>query len=842
LITDTNTYFSRSVLRQTGFRLLPGLVFVIVLVVVWVIHLEMLAAAKQNLHAHFEDDAQEIADSIEQRGQRYDRILRSVSGLFPPQLKLTDNRAFADYVRALDIQSEYPGISAMGMAVVSKQQGETGFTTAIVHIAPDAPRNLKLLGVDPYAESLRQNAMLSSLASNKPAMTNQLSGLLPEAERARGAIFDMYMPLFQPNLLSDDSVEWRRTHILGWAFFSFHVADFIAGLGPSRESGLALDIFDGEVVPANQVLFYSNDSMNRELRSRVALFNMTKHVKISGHAWTVNVRSLPAYELGLDSAPADRLLRNGFLLSLLMALIAWLWVNAHKRAQEIANKLTVDMQKLVRAVGQSPVATVITDTNGRIEFVSTRFVEISGYTSEELIGRRTTLFKSGLTPQYVYQDLWETIKAGQVWRGTLQNKKKNGTIYWESQVISSLKNEKGEVVSFIAAKEDITERKRAQEALVKSEAFNLAIMDSITDEIVVLDRNGRIIASNQAWRRQALQNGSERGKPAPHTNIGARFESFCKVGDVFSLEEDALNASDGIKAVLDGSLDHFMLEYACHSTTQPRWSSLRASPLVPHGQGAVITQSNITDRKNIEAAFFTYQEDLEVRVDQRTHQLRALGMELLKAETRERRTIAEDLHDDLGQILAVAKLKLSSVQMPGCDEEREVCQRQLNEIETMIDHSSKSVRSLSTQLSPPALYQSGLSGALEWLTEEMMRNYGLRVTLELDDILPLDEAVSSALFRTVRELLINIWKHSQVSDACVTLTLESISNTLIIGVIDDGVGFEVVQMLKPSAKHSYGLFSIRERLTFIGGSMRIDSEPGQGTRITLRVPLAHFNK
>ena len=816
--------------------------FIVVLVATGLLYRELLASEKQDLQAHFEDAAQSLADRIEQRGQRYDRVLRSVSGLSPHLLKLSENRVLESYVTTLDIEREYPGIASIGLAASTAQPGKTSATTAIVQIAPDRKGNLALLGLDPYAEPLRRDAMLRSAELNQPVLTGLLSGLQPLADRSKVPNFEMFMPIYRPVSPDLNTVDWRQKNMLGWAFFSLNIADLIRGVVESKDDGLALDIYDGDVVSSTRALMFSTDSMNQELRGRLALFDTTKSIRISGHVWTMSIHSLPTFEAALDTPAHSRVMRNGPALAFLLALITWLIVNAQKQAQAIANKLTYEVQMLARAVGQSPVATLITDTEGRIEFVSEHFFEMSGYTSEELIGQRASLFKSGKMPLNVYQDLWETVKAGRVWKGTLQNRTKNGAIYWESQIISAIKNEQGEIVNFIAAKEDITQRKQAQEALTRNEAFTHSIMNSITDEIVVLDLKGVILSVNQPWRRLAIQHGTDDGKPAPHAGVGESFVLFCQVGRFFALEEDAMNARAGIQAVLAGSLAHFTLEYVCHASTQQLWFSLNASPLGSDSRGVVISHANITDRKNIEAAFFTHQENLEVMVDQRTVQLRALGMELLKSETRERRAIAEDLHDDLGQILAVAKLKLSSVEVPADGEVQAVVQRQLTEIESLIDRSSRSVRSLSTQLSPPALFQSGLCAALEWLSEEMMRTYGLHVRLDLGQIPPLDEAISSALFRTVRELLINIWKHAQVSEAEVTLAMDASRNTLLISVDDSGVGFDVANRLKPSEKQSYGLFSIRERLTFIGGSMNIDSRQGTGTTVVLSLSMAHFKR
>lgn len=121
-----------------------------------------------------------------------------------------------------------------------------------------------------------------------------------------------------------------------------------------------------------------------------------------------------------------------------------------------------------RAIEQSPVSIVITDPTGAIEYVNPKFMEITGYTVEEALGQNPRVLKSGDQPKEFYQELWETISTGHDWRGELCNKKKNGDIYWESASISPIRDSQGQIVHFVAIKEDITERKHAEEALLQA--------------------------------------------------------------------------------------------------------------------------------------------------------------------------------------------------------------------------------------------------------------------------------------------------------------------------------------------------------------------------------------
>ncbi|MEO8103638.1 MAG: PAS domain S-box protein [Betaproteobacteria bacterium] len=139
-------------------------------------------------------------------------------------------------------------------------------------------------------------------------------------------------------------------------------------------------------------------------------------------------------------------------------------------------------------------------------------------------------------------------------------------------------------------------RKTAEEALRESEAFNLAILDSVTAEIAVLDGNGVIIAVNQPWRRFGQENGAEAGQAGPHADVGANYLAASRTADG-GMGDDARAACEGIEAVLAGRLPKFRMEYACHSPQAQRWFSMNVTPFGLLGRGAVVAHADITKRK-----------------------------------------------------------------------------------------------------------------------------------------------------------------------------------------------------------------------------------------------------
>jgi signal transduction histidine kinase len=209
---------------------------------------------------------------------------------------------------------------------------------------------------------------------------------------------------------------------------------------------------------------------------------------------------------------------------------------------------------------------------------------------------------------------------------------------------------------------------------------------------------------------------------------------------------------------------------------------------------------------------------------------RVQSSEAMLAVERERRKLAVDLHDGLGQLLAIAKMKLGMLRESG---KASGADSEVREVEDLINKAHQRSGEVTFQLCPPVLYDVGLVQAFEWLADDLDQRYGLQVTVEVDGQPgPLDEETRISLFRSMNELLINVIKHAKVDAALVRIGQEDRSMT--IAVEDEGVGFD-----SESNAASYGLFSVRERLHHLGGTVQVDSITGRGTRVVLVVPVSH---
>ncbi len=161
---------------------------------------------------------------------------------------------------------------------------------------------------------------------------------------------------------------------------------------------------------------------------------------------------------------------------------------ALSEARDQAEKVSSDLRKYFRAIEQSGSTIVITDADGNIEYANPRFVQSTGYSLAEAAGNNSRILKSGYQSDEYYRQMWETISSGKVWNGEFQNKRKDGSLYWELATIAPVMDQNGRITNYVAIKEDVTERKHAEEQLLR---LSQAVEQS-GNTVLVMDRNGLI--------------------------------------------------------------------------------------------------------------------------------------------------------------------------------------------------------------------------------------------------------------------------------------------------------------------------------------------------------------
>ncbi|MFO8084258.1 MAG: PAS domain S-box protein [Desulfobacterales bacterium] len=487
-------------------------------------------------------------------------------------------------------------------------------------------------------------------------------------------------------------------------------------------------------------------------------------------------------------------------------------------------------EKFSKAFHNSPSFLFITDyKSGEYIEVNKAYCDLTGYSAEELIGK-TSLELGIVKAEHRAEMISKLNDAGKLENYESFIIKKSGEI--RSRILSLALIELQGKRCIIASGVDITVRKQTEQALRESENRLRMVVENSWDGIHQLDlRTGQYVFMS----------------PSQERLTGFKTEEL-----MLSMEEAAARVHPGdrefvknyLKRIISGERPKKPMEYRWQvKSGEYRWFSDNRQAVFGKNRKVValvgITR-DITEIKQIQAELEKSKTELEKKVADRTRlaearakQLQALASELLEAEERERRRIAELLHDDLQQMLAAARMQLewSSRNLPP--------EPLLVNVGQLLEECIEKSRYLSHELSPVVLHHSGLVSALQWLARQYHEQFGLQVDLESNGEQQFETThLKVFLFRAVQELLFNVVKHSGVKSARVVLFTSD--NCLGISVSDKGRGFNPDILNHSSLREGLGLLSLRERARYIGGNLAIESVPGKRSCFTLTVPFHRY--
>ena len=474
------------------------------------------------------------------------------------------------------------------------------------------------------------------------------------------------------------------------------------------------------------------------------------------------------------------------------------------------------------------------DQNGIYIYTSPKVKDLLGYEPEEIIGKTPFDLMPPDEAERVaelFNDIAESRKPFDGLENT--NLHKDGRLVVLDTSGVPILDEGGNLLGYRGIDRDITERKQTEGALRQSENKYRTLLENLPQKIFLKDRNSVYLSYNE--------NIAGDFKIRPEEIAGKTDYDF------FPKELAEKYRADDKRLVEFGKTEDIEEEYI----QEGREVVVRTVKTpIKDEQGNVIGILgifwDITERKRAEEALQRAHDELETRVEQRTAelakanvQLRSLAAELTLAEERLKHQIATNVHDNIGQNLAISKIKLESLRESQTSPELTAS---LDEISELIAQTIESSRLLTFELSPPVLYELGFEAAVEWLARRAREQHGLSTDFKTDGRpKPLAHDVRVLLFQAVRELLVNVAKHANAGN--VTVSTRRVGGEIRVSVEDDGVGFDTSKISAQDYKASgFGLFSIRERLRSIGGRLDIDSRPGLGTCVTLVTQINHESK
>lgn len=278
----------------------------------------------------------------------------------------------------------------------------------------------------------------------------------------------------------------------------------------------------------------------------------------------------------------------------IMLALGLLWQQQRRGQQlELLAVRTKADRLLAALIDNSTDAIFIKDLQGRYTMANPEVARVMGKSLPELLGQDDVALLPEHAPAIQAND-FRVMTENKV--STLEeevNSVDGVRTYLATK--GPLHDASGQVIGMFGIARDITERKRAEQLVEQQSLFAQAILDSVSSEIAVLDNQGVILAVNRPWQRFGLENGLEPGQLAPHTGVGTNYLDVCGAPPRPSADL-ALSAGDGIRAVIDGKLPSFTLEYTCHSPEEQRWFSMSVTPLGQGGRGVVVVHTNITER------------------------------------------------------------------------------------------------------------------------------------------------------------------------------------------------------------------------------------------------------
>jgi PAS domain S-box-containing protein len=448
--------------------------------------------------------------------------------------------------------------------------------------------------------------------------------------------------------------------------------------------------------------------------------------------------------------------------------------------------------------------------NCGVDFVDEKIDELIGYPKSDFDSRKM-IWSDVLLPedQEKFKEAFlEGMRGSKSYIREYRVRKKSGEIIWIQDRGQIICNADGQVEYISGVFFDVTERRKIEEALRESENRFASFMRYLPGIAFMRDIEGRYLYVNETWNRvQQRRRGAKPGMD-PARQAALLLESDRRVlaqGEpVQSIQE--ISQDDGVHIWLVNKFPIFDQD----------------------GQAILIgaVGVDITRRRRAEEALWESEQ-----------RLRHLTSQLLTAQERERKRISMELHDELGQGLAVLKLQIRAIERGlASDQEdlREECRDLLEYLDGVIDN----VRRLSRDLSPAILEDLGLESALKFLIDGVGKHYKVTKVFEvedLDQLFTLDAQI--IIYRIFQECLTNISKHAGATEVSVAVQWQA-DGLVNIVLEDNGRGFDPAQVsARRSAGRGLGLAALNERARMLGGTLQVSSRPGAGTRVTVAIPI-----
>lgn len=346
-------------------RLLPWLILVVMLGITGYVWEHERQTSRQAMRAQFDFALRETVSRIEQRVQGYEQMLRGVQSLFATTA-LHNREALHDYVAALQLDANFSGIQAIGVVdwVPDKQLAKhlnamhaAGFAdyalepsgardvyAPIIQREPYTGKNTMAPGNDVWSDPVRRAALERARDAGTAAISGKVK-LLVDGNAAALPGFIMYLPVYGRGLPHDSALQ-RRANLIGWVYASFHMSDFMASLYGGQSPGLSVAVYDDTLTNEASLLYRSDEAVGNADGQQAISAN--EYMVVAGHTWTLSLRTQQTFHDRYGRNAAFEIALAGTVLSLLLALLAWLLLHGRARALRLASAMTEEIRLMAQ--------------------------------------------------------------------------------------------------------------------------------------------------------------------------------------------------------------------------------------------------------------------------------------------------------------------------------------------------------------------------------------------------------------------------------------------------------------------------------------------------------------
>ena len=434
-----------------------------------------------------------------------------------------DATAFQAYVESRDLAGEFPGVRGFGFVqrvmrgeleaftAEMRAHGASDFTVRSSGSAPDLyvtkhieplATNRAAWGFDLGQEAVRREAAERAISSGEPALSGRIT-LVQDGKKGPGFLY--FVPVFRRGTDSG-SPQQRLNALVGLLYTPIVVAEFMSGVAEAADHTLDFQLFDVDAAPADRLLF----EFGRHLDSgNLTATDVTGHqletsrgFAVGGRALALHVTTSPAFDAAIDRSSLAVVAVGGALASGLLALTVWLLAVGRVRAQNQAQRMTTDLDRLARVAQYTSNIVIIIDAARRITWVNDGFTRITGYTLAEAEGRTTgELLRSDKTDPATIKILMAALAAGTACRVELLNRAKDGREHWIDVETQPTYDAQGVLIGFMQIGTDVTARRALDDQLRHGHELLAGVIANLPCGLSVFDADLRLVAHNAEVRR-----------------------------------------------------------------------------------------------------------------------------------------------------------------------------------------------------------------------------------------------------------------------------------------------------------------------------------------------------